>query len=236
MSEVQEPQVDPGEQPVEAPETPPEPEPENPDAEPVPEPEPIEPPSEQPQTAPEPQGLSEKEREKQQKDLDKEAKRHADTVSRLLGADAEDVTECPFCDPQLLGFFFDAQLAQPRSEMQARMIEALSLPMQAEYKDAPHASRCEDCDGYGVVLSGSRKPGNDTVVCPTCKGNGYVTDPRFTSNGVVPTGDQPALVAVGGSEPVIEDADAWGSPRVLPDGQENPNYGRMPQYKNPNLP
>jgi hypothetical protein len=35
---------------------------------------------------------------------------------------------------------------------------------------------------------------------------------------------------------VVADADAWGSPRLLDDGQENPNYGRMPQYKDKSLP
>ena len=32
------------------------------------------------------------------------------------------------------------------------------------------------------------------------------------------------------------DVDIWGSPRLLDDGQENPNYGKMVQYKNPELP
>jgi hypothetical protein len=38
-------------------------------------------------------------------------------------------------------------------------------------------------------------------------------------------------------EPLVTDGnDVWGSPKLLPDGQENPNYGKMPQYKNPTLP
>jgi hypothetical protein len=213
-----------------------EPEVENPDAEPPEALEEIEPPAEPAAEPAAPQGMSDKEREEQQKKLDREAKRHTNTIRALLGDEEADVTECPFCDPQLQGFFFDAQLATPRSEMQAAMIGALSQPLQADYRAAPHAHRCEDCDGYGVVQSGSRKPGNETIPCPTCKALGYVTDPRFPANGNVSAGEAGQLVAVGAPEPVIEDADAWGSPRLMADGQENPNYGRMPQYKNPDLP
>ena len=37
--------------------------------------------------------------------------------------------------------------------------------------------------------------------------------------------------------PLVDDGtDVWGSPKILPDGMENPNYGKMPQYKNPTLP
>ena len=52
----------------------------------------------------------------------------------------------------------------------------------------------------------------------------------------------PALMIAAAAAPsaegpaVVADADAWGSPRLLADGQENPNYGRMPQYKDPAYP
>lgn len=226
-------------QPEPTPETPgtppeptePEPTPETPETPEAPE-EPA-PPAEEP---PAPQGLSDKERERQQTALDKEAKRHTARVAELLGDDAADAILCPLCDPQLQGFLYPAALEHPRDDVQARMIQVLLQPHEPEYLDAPHAHRCQDCDGFGVVKSGSRKPGNETVACPTCKALGYVTDPRFAQNGLAPAAESPQLVAVGATEPVIEDQDAWGSPRLLGDGQENPNYGRMPQYKNPNLP
>jgi hypothetical protein len=44
-------------------------------------------------------------------------------------------------------------------------------------------------------------------------------------------------VTVASSEPApAADSDPWGSPRLLHDGQPNPNYGRMPQYRDPNFP
>ena len=209
---------------------------ENPDAEPEPEVEPIEPPSEPPAEAPAPTGLSPKEREAQQKKLDAEAKRHTERITALLGDEAEDVTECPFCDPQLQGYFYDSQLATPRSEMQAAMIDALKRPLQVEYVQAENISQCNHCKGLGKVLTGSLVPRNESVACRGCNGFGYLPPPTMAQNGGISTDQLEQLVAVGGPELVYEDVDNWNHPRLLPDGRENPNYGRQPQYIDPNYP
>lgn len=219
-----------------APSTPGEPEPGNLDAEPEPEPEPIEPPSEPPAEPVALEGMSEKEREQQQKKLDAEAKRHTERVAALLGDDAVDAILCPFCDPQLQGFLWPESLDHPRDEIHARMIEVLREPAKVEYLPDPNVERCSTCDGYGKTDTKSRVPGKDTKICDRCKGAGYFPPPGFGANGVVNIGEAQELVPAGHHEQVIEDADAWGSPRLMLDGQENPNYGKMPQYKNPDLP
>src|SRR5439155_20055471 len=107
-----EPEVQP-EPTAETPETPPgpEPTPETPEPAETPEaPEEPAPPAEEP---PAPQGLSDKERERQQTALDKEAKRHTARVAELLGDDAADAILCPLCDPQLQGFLYPAALEHP---------------------------------------------------------------------------------------------------------------------------
>lgn len=236
MSEL-EPQTEtPEPDPTPEPDTPETPEPENPDAEPEPEPEHIDGPDAPPAPEPAVPQLTDKEREQQQKNLDREAKRHSEKVESLLGAETDSIIVCPFCDPQLQGYLWEESLQHPRDEMQAALFGALTAPPHPEYQDAPHAHRCQDCDGYGVVNSGSRKPGNETISCPTCRALGYITDPRFSVNGTTEQDASLSLVPAGGGEQVIEDTDAWGSPRLLGDGQENPNYGKMPQYKNPTLP
>lgn len=43
-----------------------------------------------------------------------------------------------------------------------------------EPKAHPNLARCEACDGYGDMYTGSRKPSYDYQPCPECLGNGYV--------------------------------------------------------------
>jgi hypothetical protein len=78
--------------------------------------------------------------------------------------------------------------------------------------------------------------GKGQVKCLRCKGQGFVGDAELpsieappASNGEVefPDETQPAITA---------DVDPNGSPRYLPDGQENPNFGKWPQFKDPTLP
>lgn len=223
-------------EPAEAPVEPVEPAEENPDAEPS---EPIEGPgdddeaSEEAQES-EPSALAMT--QEQDKALTSEQKRHTTAVSKILGDAATEAILCPFCDPSLQGFLFPGDLDHPRDEVHAAMVACLRPAAAPDFKAAPHAHRCDDCDGFGMVASGSRKPGNETIGCPSCKGAGYIVDPRYLQNGAAELVGKPEGVLVGASEPVIEDSDPWGSPRLMVDGQENPNYGKMPQYKNPQLP
>jgi hypothetical protein len=113
----------------------------------------------------------------------------------------------------------------------------LREPAAPDYLPATQTRACDQCAGWGKVLSGSRLAAHETVTCPACKGYGYVPPPIPSDNGYA----QAAQVTPGGvgledeSEPPA-DTDIWGSPRLLPDGQENPNYGKMPQYKIATLP
>jgi hypothetical protein len=231
-----EPEVPQEPEPAETPESPEEPEPENPDAEPA---EPIEGPGEtpeEPQQAPPSEPSSYTLNQVEEKKLTAEQKRHTSKVSEILGDNANEAVVCPFCDPLMQGFFYMGDLAHPRDELQARMAVAYLQPEQAEFLPDPDVERCARCDGLGKTDTRSRVPGQERVVCKRCKGAGYYPPPGTAFNGAVTGEEGRQLVAVGSAEPVIEDQDAWGSPRLMADGQENPNYGKMPQYKNPALP
>jgi hypothetical protein len=224
------------ETPVEAPETPAETEPVNPDAEPV---EPIEgpvTPGDEPEPAPEPEPSSLAKTVEQEKKLEAEQKRHTGRVGDILGEAANEVVLCPFCDPQMQGFFYMGDLENPRDEMQGRMAIAYLQPEQAEFEPARDVETCTQCKGYGKTATGSKVPGNETKACANCKGYGFYPPPTLNRNGNVGQDAERELALVGAPPAIVEDVDAWGSPRLMPDGQENPNYGKMPQYKNPDLP
>jgi hypothetical protein len=203
-------------------------EPEPPELEPEPEPtEPAEPPA---------PVIDEAAMEKFYKSLGTRTTTFNNWLAGELGEQAEDLSLCPLCSDGIMGHIYPPEWVTPTSDLQARLLDVLKTPSAPEYRDAPNVRQCGTCGGFGVVLSGSRVPGKERVVCQTCKGNGFQGDqavapmPQATNGSVdfeLPPDTEPLVSA---------DADIWGSPRVLDDGQDNPNYGKMPQYKNPALP
>jgi len=181
-------------------------------------------------------GPSEVEMEKTLAKIERSATTYRNRVADLLGEQANDLSPCPLCSDGIMGHLFPVEWITPTDETQARLLEVLKTPQDPEYRPAPNVRRCGTCDGWGSVLSGSRVAGKARVMCPTCKGNGFqgevvASNPPAPANGEVifePAADAVPLVS--------DDMDIWGSPKVLDDGQDNPNYGKMPQYKNPQLP
>jgi hypothetical protein len=157
-------------------------------------------------------------------------------VSDVLGEDALALVPCELCEPEIPGFHWPAELAYPRDEIHARLLEVLRTPSAPEYVADPGHKMCDACHGYGKVRTGSKVPGQEIGTCGPCRGYGFVPPPGVN----VQTGEIDAAAGVHEAAPQDfgppADRDPWGSPRILPDGQENPNYGRMPQFKNPSLP
>jgi len=184
---------------------------------------------------PESRSLSEAEIEKRYKALESEQKRHTNAVSKIMGDEAVELIVCPLCEPEMQGFLRMESLDHPRDEIHEAMIGVLKKPAQVEYQLAPHAVTCISCDGLGQVLSGSRVPGKERIVCPTCSGNGYNQSGASTSNGhtIAPTSEYvPSGLPF---EPLEDERDEFGSPRYLDDGRENPNYGRTMRHKDPSI-
>lgn len=181
-------------------------------------------------------GMTERELEELQKKLERSATTWRNRVSELLGETAQMLVPCELCDPMIPGFHWPVDVQAAGSDVQARLLDVLKNPAAPEFQSARHVRQCGDCGGWGQVLSGSRVAGKERVVCPTCKGQGFQGDAigapvQQASNGTVEADFPPDTQPL-----VADDADVWGSPRLLDDGQENPNYGKMPQYKNPSLP
>jgi hypothetical protein len=180
--------------------------------------------------------LTPQQREQQRKKLDQSATTWRNRVSQVLGEEAQFLVPCELCDPTIPGFHWPADLEQPRDELHARLIEVLKRGTGPGYVKDPDTEQCDRCKGEGKTETGSNVPGQEYRACTKCKATGFVILRGVTSaaeNGA--EGPQPILAAVG-APTVVADADPWGSPRILEDGRENPNYGRMPQFKDPGLP
>lgn len=161
-------------------------------------------------------------------------------VRSIWGDYEQYLMECPLCFSSHKGLIDLNDRGQYPEEVLAAIIEYARGSEQVQYRPATSVRECPDCGGYGKVASGSHVASHDLITCPACKAYGYVPPPVPTGSG---NGYAEAAHIQGagiGVEPESEeppaDADIWGSPRLLPDGQENPNYGKMPQYKVPTLP
>jgi hypothetical protein len=204
---------------------------EQPDAEqpePEPEPEPApEPPEhvddeEQPPAPPEQQaGMTERQLEQAIGKLEKEATRHANRVSEIMGADANELEPCPLCAPALPGFRFPVP---PDEDTRAAVFAILELDQAPDYEAADDARACEHCKALGKVLTGSQVPEHVTKLCAHCNGAGWMPvaaaapGTPATENGSQPAAPA-AVAAAAAAEP-----DAWGRP------VGHPHYGQHPAY------
>jgi hypothetical protein len=202
--------------------------PEEPEPEPEPEPtEPVEPP---------PPAVDEASMEKFFKGLSTRTATLDRWIEGELGENYADLSACPLCSDAIVGHIYPPEWVTPTSDLQARLLDVLKTPSAPEYREAPNVRQCGTCAGWGSVLSGSHVPGKDRVLCPTCSGNGFQGDIATVSTPQATNGEVSFELPPDNRPLVTDDTDIWGTPKVLPDGQENPNWGRSPQYKNPALP
>lgn len=177
-------------------------------------------------------GLTEKQLEQLGKKLDAGAETWRKRVRTLLGEETfAALTLCELCGSDIPGYHYPPEVLQPETELEARLVNVLLAPEGPNYIDDPELRQCTACGGLGRTKTGSRVPKRETTGCRACRGFGFVPPPDAPN---APAGlEADGAAELDGAEPLAaaEDTDAWGSPRHLPDGQENPNWGRMPQYK-----
>ena len=142
---------------------------------------------------PQPEGLSEKEVEKRNQALDKEAIRHANRVRDIVGDDAEALIPCELCLPIVPGFRFE----YIPDEQRAAVMLAIGMASDADYLQAPGTERCPDCNGKGKGKTTSQVPGQEFVVCLNCKGRGWIGE---RANALEP--QVPAIAPVANGETV----------------------------------
>jgi len=179
------------------------------------------------EAVPEPAALTEKELEKAQNALAKEATAHANRVSKIMGEAYLELTVCPMCVPNIPGYYFGEFI--PDDTRQA-VLSALDVSAASDLPHDPEAQVCDTCQGHGKTITGSLVLEHLTKMCPECKGMGWsdattrrqyetVRDINKPIAPVVPI--VAAALPVGSTTPYV---DEWG--RV----QGHWAYGRDPKY------
>jgi hypothetical protein len=223
------------EQPAEAtgePVTPSEPEPE---PEPTPEEEEPEEPAEPPvEATPEPQaGPTPEELDKRRTKGQQAFGRYSRSLEGVYEDEFEELYECPLCPSVHKGYVNIHDAGRVPDEYARAVMKFLGYTPEVEYKQSPAHRGCDICGGHGKVLTGGKVPGKERTTCPNCQGHGYLPPPSGPLNGPASTEEGRAAAAEVLADFESQEVDNFGEPRILPDGRENPNYGKWPQYKVP---
>lgn len=183
-------------------------EPENPDAEPEePLAEPEEPEEEEPE-AHVPASLTvlaERDRK-----LESETRRHENALRKLYGDDFETLAPCPLCLAD--GWVAPTPPGVMDPEQWLAIQAASGQLTDAEYRDAPYAVRCETCDGWGEVASGSRTEAGRLIVCRDCSGNGWREQVAQTAGVPMVSAMHPVLSNGSAEDPASVLRDQWNRP------------------------
>jgi hypothetical protein len=196
------------------------------EADPEPEPEPEE------ADEPEPEAPSDEDRARMFAKIDGSFKTYQRNVEKQLGDDVTEWLFCPLCaSGAVVGYVNRNDLGRIPDEVEANVNTFMGYARETDYPEARGINQCACCAGLGKVSTGSRVAEHMTITCPECKGYGY-TPP----GGGHPLNGNPATGAASAASDALADLgqperDAWGEPKVLPDGTLNGNYGKMPQFK-----
>ena len=157
---------------------------------------------------------SQKEIEELQGKLEREAERHAKRVAEIMGDDFSLLVPSPV--DWTPGFIFNVPEMHPLPDQVAELHALLGGSAPVELREADDAEGCDKCNALGEVLTGSRKPGQETKPCSACTGTGWrtklravepVTQYDFGQNGVAGVPITPDTYQV---------KDSWGRPAGHP--------------------
>ena len=124
---------------------------------------------------------------------------------------------CPRCSDPFLGLIFPPMMKPVTADVRDAVLASVGeQPAQATLQ-TKYARRCEDCDGNGVVLTGSRTNRDKAIKCPECNGRGWIPvgdELRVGRPDVAPSaqgnGESTTVpITLAPSEPA-PDTDLWG--------------------------
>jgi hypothetical protein len=153
------------------------------------------------------------------------------SVARNLDFMAEQLLECPMCNPQVPGHVNVNDAGHYPPEIIGPIKAFLGFSQEVDYEQDTDTRTCPKCGGLGEVKTGSQIPENSHHRCNNCMGYGFVPPPGGDQPPITRTGE--VLAPSGESAAPLDqnEIDPTGEPKILPDGRPNPNFGKWPQFK-----
>ena len=165
---------------------------------------------------------------------------------------AGQLMDCPLCLDQHKGMIDLTHAGQYPPEIVRVVQEYLGLVVPVQLSESRYFETCPECQGEGNVLTGSHLGDKRTAPCPDCGQKGYLPTAAYrekygkaaqtltaAATLVDANGDGGERDGLTGplhyQGPLPDDIqhdeyDEFQQPRLLPDGRDNPNYGRRPAY------
>lgn len=155
----------------------------------------------------------------------KRAKVYMKAVPDILGDSAADLELCPRCTDLIPGWILPTRIKPITDEQKVAVKLSIGELAAPSYLADTMAERCQSCDGFGKVSTGSQVPQEAVLRCQRCKGRGWVG----ARADAAPTSAQTVAPDNGHVEPDEYQAkpavDPWG--RTIDD----PLYGYMPGFE-----
>lgn len=166
--------------------------------------------------------------------LEAAGKAHRTKVTNILSEESYGLVDCPLCIVSAVPGMVNVADAGALHPDHANLVKHyLGISREVEYAQDSETAECPVCRGEGKTQTGSKVPQFATHDCPQCRGFGFYPPPSL---GLAPdvNGGTHELTPADFAPPLEHsDVDNWDEPRILPDGRENPNYGKQPQFKIP---
>lgn len=159
------------------------------------------------------------------KRIDRAVKSMVTTLHQVLADEAQYLQPCPRCADDFPGLIWQPGVKGVLPETRAAVMISMGEDPDPVLHQDPRASRCQVCDGYGKVATGSRVARQDKMDCEECKGRGWV-GPRSAVMPNISSTPVPVLNA-------YEDTNGHDSPPTDPWGRVKgePLYGVMPGFE-----
>ncbi|HJR04786.1 MAG TPA: hypothetical protein VKA83_24300 [Methylomirabilota bacterium] len=146
--------------------------------------------------------------------------RYEKALREELGDEFAALISCPLCPEETPGFLFPMIVGQMTDEQRVAVRLVIGDAELPDYSEDTHRHRCQTCDGWGRVLTGSRKAQQDVLDCMDCGGKGFRQEGRVAAP---PAGTEPQAEVVSGpwvtdepAAPAEPDTDPWGTPPGAP--------------------
>ena len=130
--------------------------------------------------------VGEKELEKMFKKVDAANLAYVKRLEGIMGEEVGVLEPCPRCSDPFLGLIFPPLMRPVDQERKAAVLLSVGEEPPSVSESDPYSHRCDACQGWGRVLSGSRLNQQKTLQCIPCNGRGWVAVERSENPAMHP--------------------------------------------------